>query len=83
METKMKKQFKRQWGYMLCKTKIPNVYQKEQGGYVVRGRFTLPNGNTKDVTRSFPAETPIEARPRITPSEHTSAVLEWLRKKPS
>lgn len=59
METQMK--FSKKWGYSLAKTKYPNVYQKEKGGYLVRARVTLTPGQAKDVTRSIDAGSPQEA----------------------
>ncbi len=50
------KNYKKQWGYMLCKTKYPNVYEKQKGGYLVKGRV-----DGKDVTRSFQASSPLDA----------------------
>lgn len=60
MHTNMK--WKSMWGYTLCSTKYPNVFRKQEGGFVVRGRVTDPlTGKLKEILRSVECSNEVEA----------------------
>ena len=57
----MKKQYKMRFGYMTAPTKYPSVFERQTGGYIVRGRATDLAGQQRLIFKLLPEATLLEA----------------------
>jgi integrase len=47
------KKYKKQWGYRVCPTRYPGIYQMERGGFLARARVKDPTGRQIEILRSL------------------------------